>query len=179
MLDQQYRFTIHKDEDIDKYRKDFDKINHIHLDLRNHKLSNDKFIELFERLSATKLEDAHFDFEGLCFEESELSAIIKCLSCWDLRKCSLNFDNVRIPDTQFERLIDALRFMGSLEKLNLRFRNIGMNDYKLKALCQHLEKVHNLENFFIDISGNGLEKEQIVHLSKVMNGFKARELIWE
>ena len=43
MLDEQFRFLIHKNEDVEKYKKDFDKIDHIHLDLKNNKLNPIKF----------------------------------------------------------------------------------------------------------------------------------------
>ncbi len=179
MLENQYRFQIHKNDDIEKYRKDFDKIDNIILDLRDHKLNHEKFNELFERLSMTKIHDACIDFSNTPLDKLQVESFLKAIRTWNLRRCSLNFQNVPFSDEHFNSIVDALRYMANLEKLSLNFQNCKINEEKIRALEKIVEKLTNLECLELDLSRNNLKKEEIVNLSKIMNNIRTRELKWE
>ena len=180
MIEQQYEFKIIKDHDVDTFKKDFDKIDSIKLDLKNNKLHKVKFLELFERLSVTKLSYFQLDlsnYDGLDNEKFE--AIVNCIRNWNLKTFILLISGVKLTDTQFDSLVfESLRTMNNLENLYLDIQNINFSKSKMKTLEHLIPKMENLNNIFINLRNNNLLKEDIAHISKEIQHIPAREFLF-
>lgn len=181
MLESQYEFTIIKDKDIDTYRKDFDKVDTIKLDLKKNKLSYPKFEELFDRLSRTKLTYFQLDMSNYAdLDNEKLSCIVKCIRNWNLKTLILLFPHVKFTDPQFESLIfESIKTMTNLENLYLDLENINFDSNKMRTMEKLIPKIKNLQNIFINIKSNNLSKDDIAKLSKELNHIPVREFIWE
>ena len=180
MLDKQYEFKIIKDKDIENFKKDFDKVDTIKLDLKNNKLSASKFEELFDRLSRTKIAYFQLDLSNYSdLDNEKLESIVKCLRCWNLKTLILLFSQVKIADSQFESLIyESIHMNSNLENLYLHLENINFDSNKMSTLEKLIPKLKNLQNIYINIKSNNLKKEEITKLSKAMNHVPTREFLW-
>ena len=180
MLESQYEFKIIKDHDVDSFKKDFDKVDSIKLDLKNNKLHKAKFLELFERLSVTKLNYVLIDFtnyDGLDSEKFE--AFVNCIRNWNPKTLILLLSGIQMSDTQFESLIyESLRTMNNLENFYLDIQDIKFNKNKMKSLEKLIPKLVNLSNIFINLKKNNLHNEDISHISKEIQHIPAREFLF-
>jgi hypothetical protein len=180
MLDTQYDFSIIKDKDIDNFKKDFDKVDTIKLDLKNNKLHPSKFEELFDRLSRTKISYFQLDLTNYSdLDNEKLESIVKCLRCWNLKTLILLFSHVKFANPQFESLIyESIHMNSNLENLYLDLENINFDSNKMRTLEKLIPKLKNLQNIYINVKSNHLTKEEITKLSKAMNHVPVREFIW-
>lgn len=179
MFESQYEFKVIKDHDVDSFRKDFDKVNRIKLDLKNSHLSTIKFLELFERLAATKIEYFQLDLSNLALTNEMYEAIIKCVRCWNLKTLILLFAGIKLTDNQFHSLVyESFRTMSNLENLYLDFESMGWSSNKSKSLEQVIPKLDSLNNIFINLRNNSLAKEDIQGISKVIQHIPAKEFVF-
>jgi len=180
MLEKQFEFKIIKDHDVDAFKKDFDKVDSVKLDLRNNKLHKNKFEELFERLAATRIQYFSMDlsnYENL--DEDKFESIVKCLRNWNLKTLILFIPGVKLNDNQFESLFyESLRTMSNLENLYLDMENTNFNKSKMRALERVLPKLENLNNVYINIKNNNILKDDITTISKEIQNIPARELLF-
>jgi hypothetical protein len=180
MLESQYEFKIIKDHDVDAFKKDFDKVDSIKLDLKSNKLHKAKFLELFERLAVTRLNYVQIDltnYDGLDSEKFE--ALVNCIRNWNPKTLILLLSGVKMSDTQFDSLMfESLRTMNSLENLYLDLQNTDFNKNKMKSLEKLLPKLESLNNIFLNLKSNNLHTEDITHISKEIQHIPAREFLF-
>jgi hypothetical protein len=179
MIDTQFDFKICKDHDVDTYKKDFDKVDKIRLDMKNNKLSTLKFEELFERLSATKIEYFQLDISNFDKINSEMfEAIIKCIRTWNLKTLILQISGINISDSQFESLIfESLRTMTNLQNLYLDMERVGWNKNKNRSIERLIPQLESLNNIFLNVKNNNLTKDEIEGISKMIKHIPSREFI--
>jgi hypothetical protein len=181
MIEEQYEFRILKDKDIDTYKSDFDKVDKIKLDLKKNKLHPIKFVELFDRLSRTKMSYFQLDMSNTSdLDDDKLDAIVKCIRVWNLKSLILLFSNVKLTDTQFESLIfESIQTMTNLENLYLDLENIDFDENKLHTLERLIPKLKNLQKIFLNIKRNKITRNEIERLGKNLKHISSQELIFE
>jgi hypothetical protein len=183
MIDKEYEFKIYKDSDLDHYKKEFDKVDCIRLDLRNTKLSKDKFQELFERLTVTShklnaLQIDISDFDRL--DDDYISYMSMSIRSLNLKTFIFNFSECQLTDSQFECLVyDSLMAMTKLEKLYLFMENIKFDECKAKILEKLFSKLKGLEYLYMDLKKNKLEKDDIAMFEKCFAHVYTKEIIYE
>lgn len=180
MLEDQYKFDIIKDSDIEQYKTDWDKVDTIKLILKHNKLSIPKFEELFQRLSATKIENLEIDltdYEHL--DQDRIQALVDCVRGMNLKTFVFLLSNVSLKDNQFNQLIyDTMENMFNLKTLYLELENVGMNSNKVKTLENLLSKHQNIKSLYINLKKNNLTKDDVAHVSKVTMHIPSRDIIF-
>jgi hypothetical protein len=180
MVDKQYEFKIIKDHDVDNFKKDFDKVDTVKLDLKMNKLHKIKFQELFERLAATRLNYFLLDltnYDGL--DSDKVEAIINCIKNWNLKTLILCLQGVKLNDNQFNSLFyESIRTMTNLENLYIDLENSGATKSKLKSLEHLIPKMNKLNNIFLNLRNNKIEKEDVNQISKEIQHIPAREFLF-
>jgi hypothetical protein len=181
MFEDQYRFAIKKDLDVDISKKDFDKVDTIALDLKHNKLKKAKFMELFERLSVRKFENLEIDlreYDGL--DDDKVLALIDCVRNYNLKTFILILSDINLTDDEFEGLIyKTMEKMTNLEKLHLELENINMTEIKRKVIEKILTKLKNIDTVYINLKRNKLTPQDISHISKAMHHIPNQDFVCE
>ncbi len=186
MLESEYEFTIHKDKDVDLYRKDFDKINKVKLVLpKACKITQNKFDELFERLSVTKIEYFQLDMTEAISSTTlstadMLYAINKCIRCWNLKTFILQIPHLKLSNDQVDGLIyESLRNMTNLENLYVDLSGcVDTHSIVARAFEKLIPRLKSLENIFINMKECKLAKEEMNSISNVIKHVKVREFLF-
>lgn len=175
----QHEFKIEKNEDIEKCKNDFAKVDHIHLDLKNSTLDDNKFEELCSTLKErSNLKIFQLDISDLEMNDKKIDNFVNCFKNWNLRHFHINISNIKFTDDQFKKFFEPLLNMSNLQKLHLIMENVNMNDCKRKFIEDLIEKCNNLTDVSLNIKNNNLSLEQMDRLRKLIDPVPTRELLW-
>jgi hypothetical protein len=179
MIDSQYIFKIQKNQDVENAKSDLFKVNILKLELQNQKLSMEKFLELFEVLAEVKLTEFYLNLSNLTLDDTQVNAICAALSNWNLRVLEINVNNVSLTEYQFDKIFhDALVEMVNLESFAINAEGTKMNATKIKSLEKLIDRLPNLDSVKFNFKNNGLATSDIADLSKMMNLFSSRDILF-
>jgi hypothetical protein len=174
--------TISSNEDVDKLAKvESQKLNSIHLNLKEQSIDKTKFSELFKKLQDVKnLEKVELDLTKFQIDNEQIDMVNKFLKSQDnLKEVYIHVSESNFEDSQFDKLLnDSLKDRKSLEKLHLFMENVNMNDEKRKSIQKLVQSLSGLKNVYLNMQRNYLTQDDMSDLHHLIFHFPHRVLLW-
>lgn len=168
--------------DIDLYKfsyQNLENFDHIHLDLRNFYLDENKFLDIFNKFSETKQSGKfHLDFYNVELNENKVNILNKCFQNWkDVDNLHIHFKDVKISDEDFENfLTKGLLHLSNLEKLHFIFKNINLNKQKATSLYNLIKHFPKLSDIKLNFDKNQIPSDDMESLRELTKGIAKNEI---
>lgn len=181
MIDQ-VQTTISTNEDVDKLvQKENQKLNSLHLNLKEQGIDKQKFSDLFKKLQEVKnLEKVELDLTKFQIDNDQIEMVNKFLKQQDnLKEVYFHVSESNFEDSQFEKLIfDSLKDKKSLEKMHLYMENVNMNEEKRRSVQKLVQSLTGLRNVYLNMQRNFLTQDDIFDLHHLIFHLPHRVLLW-
>jgi len=177
--DKHLDFKILDNKDVDYVKKTVTKTDtpKIHLDLKENKLSDEKFIELFNCLSQVNQEEFHFDMSNLKINDEKIQAIYKCFEKWNIKHLEIHLTKTKFTDSQFKTLIKAIKSFKNLYFLHLELEDMALTKNQKSELENMLNEIPTLRNIYINIRNNQIDESDIEIYKKLLKDVKIKTLL--
>ena len=176
-------FKVMRNEDIDKFDKNnFDKVDHLHIDMSQSQVESTKIAEILDRLSLTKQDRKfHLDLKKVKLDEIITQKIIKCLSSWtEMTNLHLHFSEVPLDEQIFMRLVkEGIVNLKNLTKIHLLLDNCNINNKMLTQIEHVIKSLPKLSNIRLNFKNNKLSEKDLMSIKTMINSYPSNELLWE
>ena len=176
----EFKVTSNRDVDI-MNPKDFEKIDHVHMDLTNSKLDESKFFEIFDRLAETKQNRKfHLDLTKVDLDEQKVNRIVNCFENWsELTNLHLHAREMKLDDREFEKLLNkGISKLQNLTKIHIALQNVNMNTAKLTSLQNLVKTLPKLVQVKFNLNKENLTQKEIQSIEEITKNKPMNEIIW-
>lgn len=166
-------FKISSNDDVDRFKKEIGTSQRIHLDLKETKLEKTKFTDLFEKLSTIKnLNEFQIDMSHTSIDDDRTSSFVNALSSFtDLKILNLNFEKVKISESNFDKIIKSINNT-RLERLYLNFNNVELTKKMRESMMSLVKDSSSLTSVSINTKSSKISKEDVERINEIMRPIK-------
>jgi hypothetical protein len=176
-----YDIRIDDDKDIEHVKLDMNhiqKVDNLHISVRDNILTKEHFLELFSILSQSNQKRVHLDLTNTDIDEEKLEALTNCLKNWDLNYLQLHVNRIKFTDEQFQKLLNTLENMTGLHSLILEMEDVNLGVSKRKMIEDTLDHMKHLKSVHINLRNNEISQEDARSIRKMLDKFDMSHLFF-
>lgn len=170
-----YDIRIDDDKDLEHVKMDMkhiERVDNLHISLRNNIMTKEHFLELFSTLSNTNQKHLHLDLTNTDIDDDKIEAIINCFKTWKLNNLQLHVSRIKFTDSQFEKLMNSIQNMTTLDTLTLEMEDVNMNEKKRNIIEDTLYSMNNLKRVQMNLRNNEISENEGISIRKMLDKFE-------
>ncbi len=172
MMQQRSDFKISSSKDIETFKNSVGKSDRIHLDLKDTKLDNNQFIDVFKKLAETKKHEFQLDLSNNVMDDEKMNSFVKCFESWDsLKNLKMNLGNIKFSEEQFSKMIDSIQNMKNLERLQLNLKNVDLTKKMRDRLENLFENLPSVKDLAINTKSSNITQDDVKRINEIMRSF--------
>ncbi len=172
-------FKIANNDDIKYLERNVTKTDTppIHLDMKEKKLTNKQFKEVFSCLQQISQEQFKLDLTNVEMTDEKIEAIKQCFGKWNIKHLELHLTNSKLSEKQFKSLIESIKGFKHLYFLNLEMENMGLTKSQKGEIENLLNDMDTLRNIYINIRNNTVDQQDMEVYKKLHRDVHIKTLL--
>jgi hypothetical protein len=172
MMQHTGEFKISSPQDIETFKNSLGKTEKVHLNLKDSKLDNKQFVDVFNKLAESKKNEFHLDLSNTEIDDTKMNSFVKCFESWDnLKNLKMNLSKVKFSEDQFNKMFDSIQNMKNLEKIQLNLKNVDMTKKMRDRLENLFKNLPSVKELAINTKSSNITEDDVRRINEMIRSF--------